>query len=131
MEAIGDAPHLLRARDLIDVRYAERLESVSEQIELAPGEGVHIPPCYPHWVKNGEQVSISLGVLWHSEVTARRRNLYRVNEWMRRFGMAPRRPGEQPLLDAAKVMPFLLKRRVELKLRSARPRPDANASARV
>jgi hypothetical protein len=93
--------------------YSERLESLSEHVSLAPGEGVHIPPCHPHWVKNGPDVSISLGVLWHSDVTARRRALYRVNDWLRRAGVAPARPGTHPVVDELKVLPFGLKRRVQ------------------
>lgn len=99
-------------------RYSERLDALSEYVDLKPGEGVHIPPCYPHWVKNGPAVSVSLGILWHSDVTARRRHLYRVNEWVRRTGRSPRRPGEQPLVDSIKVMPFLLKRRLARALRA-------------
>lgn len=97
--------------------YSERLESLSEHVALAPGEGVHIPPCHPHWVKNGPDVSISLGVLWHSDVTARRRALYRVNEWLRRAGVEPARPGTRPRVDGLKVLPFGLKRRIQRKLR--------------
>jgi hypothetical protein len=97
--------------------YSERLEELSDHVELGPGQGVHIPPCYPHWVKNGPAVSVSLGVLWHSDVTARRRSLYRVNDWLRRTGITPRPPGERPLLDSVKVLPFGLKRRVQRQLK--------------
>lgn len=93
--------------------YSEELERLSEHVELTPGEGVHIPPCYPHWVKNGGEVSISLGILWHSDVTARRRALYRVNDWLRGLGIEPTPPGEQPLADRVKVLPFALKRRAQ------------------
>lgn len=90
--------------------YAPRLEERSDHVELHPGEGVHIPPCYPHWVKNGDAVSISLGVLWQSDATAARRQLYRANDWLRRLGLRPRAPGSAPALDALKVAPFRLKR---------------------
>jgi hypothetical protein len=54
------------------VRHAQHLEQHSRHVHLAAGEGVHIPPCHPHWVRNGAEVSISLGILWFSDVTARR-----------------------------------------------------------
>lgn len=92
--------------------YSERLEHVSVLVELGAGEGVHIPPCHPHWVRNGPAVSVSLGVLWHSDQTARQRNLYRVNELLRRLGVSPSSPGQQPLVDRCKTLPFALKRRV-------------------
>jgi hypothetical protein len=93
-------------------RYSEHLQQHSDRIELRPGEGVHIPPCYPHWVQNGSEVSVSLGILWFSDVTARRRHLYRVNGWLERAGLHPAAPGERPLSDALKVFPLAVKRRL-------------------
>jgi hypothetical protein len=93
-------------------RYSEHLEQHSVHVDLAAGEGVHIPPCHPHWVQNGSGVSISFGILWFSDVTARRRHLYRVNGWLERVGLHPPEPGEQRTLDALKALPVTLKRRL-------------------
>jgi Cupin-like domain len=90
--------------------YAPQLEERSVHVELGPGEGVHIPPCHPHWVKNGDAVSISFGILWQSDVTAAKRQLYRTNDWLRGIGLRPRSPGAIPQIDALKVAPFRLKR---------------------
>jgi hypothetical protein len=87
-------------------------------VDLQPGEGVHIPPCHPHWVQNGDQVSISLGILWFSDVTARRRNLYRVNQWLERAGLPQPEPGARPALDAIKSLPVMVKRRLRRALRN-------------
>jgi len=92
--------------------YSEHLEQHSTHIDLGPGEGVHIPPCYPHWVQNGSEVSISLGILWFSDVTARRRHLYRVNDWLERAGLHPGVPGESPFSDSIKALPLIMKRRL-------------------
>jgi cupin-like protein len=92
--------------------YSEHLEQHSTHIALGPGEGVHIPPCYPHWVQNGQEVSISLGILWFSDVTARRRHLYRVNDWLERVGLNPGVPGESPFSDSLKALPLMMKRRL-------------------
>ncbi|MGA9024422.1 MAG: cupin-like domain-containing protein [Steroidobacteraceae bacterium] len=92
--------------------YSPRLEQLSAHVELRSGEGVHIPPCHPHWVQNGDEVSISVGVLWFSDVTARRRHLYRVNRWLERIGMNPAIPGDRPMRDAIKALPLMVKRRV-------------------
>ena len=81
------------------------------------GDGVHIPSCHPHWVQNGPNVSISFGIVWFSDVTARRRHLYRVNEWLIRAGFNPSAPGERPLSDALKSLPVTVKRKL---LRSVR-----------
>jgi mannose-6-phosphate isomerase-like protein (cupin superfamily) len=92
--------------------YSAHLEQHSAHVDLHPGEGVSIPACHPHWVQNGSEVSISLGVLWYSDVSARRRYLYRVNSWMERLGMHPAPPGDRPVLDAIKALPLTVKRRV-------------------
>jgi hypothetical protein len=93
-------------------RYSEHLEQHSTHVDLRPGEGVHIPPCHPHWVQNGPEVSISFGILWYSDVTARRRHLYRVNGWLERAGLQPAAPGERPVADALKALPLTVKRHV-------------------
>jgi hypothetical protein len=92
--------------------YSQHLEQHSAHIDLRPGEGVHIPPCHPHWVQNGSEVSISLGILWFSDVTARRRHLYRVNSWLERMGLSPSLPGQSALGDSIKAFPLVAKRRL-------------------
>jgi hypothetical protein len=99
------------------VPYAEHLEQDSVHVNLLPGEGVHIPACFPHWVQNGDAVSISLAILWFSDVTARRRHLYRVNGWLERAGLNPAMPGERPLADSLKALPLTVKRRLRRWLR--------------
>src|SRR5579862_3701717 len=92
--------------------YSAHLEQHSVHVDLAAGEGVHIPPCYPHWVQNGNEVSISLGILWFSDVTARRRHLYRVNSLLERAGLHPSAPGSSPVSDSIKALPLVMKRRL-------------------
>jgi len=99
--------------------YVERLEQHSVHVDLTPGEAVHIPPCHPHWVKNGGEVSISLGILWYSDVTARRRHLFRVNRWLERAGMNPSMPGDRPVADAVKALPLTIKRRLRRLLQAS------------
>jgi Cupin-like domain len=94
------------------IRYSENLEQRSTHVELHPGEGLHIPAFFPHWVKNGDAVSISVGVLWHSDVTAHRRHLNRVNGWLERAGLPTAAPGEHPVVDSLKTLPFMIKRRM-------------------
>jgi hypothetical protein len=98
--------------------YAEHLEQHSVQLNLLSGEGVHIPPCFPHWVQNGDAVSISLGILWFSDVTAHRRHLYRVNSWLERAGLHPTVPGDRPVTDSLKALPLTVKRRLRRLLRA-------------
>jgi hypothetical protein len=92
--------------------YSQHLEQNSTHVNLSPGEGVHIPPCFPHWVRNGDEVSISLGILWYSDVTARRRYLYRINARLERVGFRPSAPGANHVTDAIKALPLIAKRRL-------------------
>jgi hypothetical protein len=90
--------------------YSPRLQQHAVDVELAPGEGVHIPSCHPHWVQNGPEVSISLGLLWYSDCIARRRFLYRVNAFLERAGLKPSPPGKNPRLDLFKALPVTARR---------------------
>ena len=42
--------------------YKPQYEDRATLVELSPGDGVHIPVGSPHWVKNGNEVSISLSI---------------------------------------------------------------------
>jgi hypothetical protein len=98
-------------------RYSAHLEQHSVHVDLEPGEAVHIPPCHPHWVQNGPAVSISLGILWFSDVTAQRRHLYRLSGWLERVGLHPPEPGSHPKLDSLLALPVTLKRRLKRALK--------------
>jgi hypothetical protein len=63
-------------------------------------------------VQNGNEVSVSLGILWYSDVTARRRHLYRINQWLERVGLRPANPGQSALSDSVKAFPLIMKRRL-------------------
>lgn len=68
-------------------------------VELLPGQGVYVPPDHPHWVENGDEVSISLSVTWRTPTTERRSRLWAANHALRQRGKQPRPPGESPLHD--------------------------------
>lgn len=69
-------------------------------IELLPGQGVYVPPDQPHWVRNGDEVSISLSVTWRTPTTERRSRLWAANHALRERGKQPRAPGESRVHDA-------------------------------
>jgi hypothetical protein len=62
---------------------------------------VHIPVNCPHWVQNGNSVSISLNMNFQYKDTARA-NLYRVNFLLRKMGMKPTPPGQSAIKDKIK-----------------------------
>ena len=86
-------------------RYKEEYEDRARVFHLQPGDGVHIPVNSPHWLKNDDNVSISLSVnfQYHDSYFA---DVYRVNHSLRRLGLRPTPPGLSPWRDSVKKSAF-------------------------
>ena len=63
----------------------------SERFELEPGDGLHFPVAAPHWVQNGPEVSISFSITFQTQDSTDRQSLHRLNEQLRKFGLAAAR----------------------------------------
>jgi hypothetical protein len=87
-------------------RYKPELQDHATVYELRPGNGVHIPVNAPHWVQNGDSISISLNVNFQYRDAARA-NLYRLNFLLRRMGVQPTPPGISPMKDKVKSVAVL------------------------
>lgn len=74
-----------------------------EAVALAAGQGVYVPPDAPHWVQNGDDVSISLSITWRTPTTSRRSRLWAANHRLRQRGKTPTLPGTSRLEDARKL----------------------------
>jgi hypothetical protein len=81
--------------------------------DLQPGYGLHFPVTYPHWVKNGDDVSISFSITFRTPDLDRRRALYQMNAAMRGRGWNPAPIGSHPLRDAALFNSFRAWRRLQ------------------
>ena len=85
--------------------YKPELQDRATSLRLVPGNGVHIPVNAPHWLKNDDNISVSLSVnfTWHD---SERANIYRANHLMRkffkRFDFQPLPPFQSPIQDTAK-----------------------------
>lgn len=82
--------------------YKSQFQERAMPLRLVPGNGLHIPVNSPHWVKNDDNVSISLSVNFTFKDSAGA-NVYRANYWLRRLGMNPVPPGESKFRDAVKT----------------------------
>lgn len=71
--------------------------------DLQPGQGLHFPVAYPHWVENGPAVSISFSITFRTPDLERRVLIHNVNAWLRRRGLSPTPVGQRPWLDALKL----------------------------
>jgi hypothetical protein len=87
-------------------RYKPELQHHATVYELRPGNGVHIPVNSPHWVQNGDNISVSLNVNFQYRDTMRA-NLYRLNFLLRRIGLQPTPPGASPAKDRVKSVAVL------------------------
>jgi hypothetical protein len=81
--------------------YKPHLQDHARVFLMRPGTGVHIPVNSPHWLKNGENVSISFSISYQYK-DLRRKYVYQANYYLRRLGLNPTPPGRSALLDNTK-----------------------------
>ena len=81
--------------------YKPDAESRAAQFLLAPGEAIHIPSHAAHWVRNHDNVSVSLSLNFEFPSWLQG-DVYRANYCLRRLGLSPRPPGQSVLADRAK-----------------------------
>ena len=81
--------------------YKPQFQSRAHSFLLRPGNGVHIPVHAPHWLQNHHDISItaSLNFKFKESVQA---NVYRMNYFIRKFGLQPVPPGRSKTRDAIK-----------------------------
>ena len=130
---VGD-PSLLSHGDLEryftgghrNVELPEEHASRAATFRISPGDGVHVPFTAPHWVVNGDDVSVSFSITFQTPESRRRALVHKVNAHLRKTGMNPNPPGRWPLRDALKVLGFEAIRRGHRLLRSLAPRAGAS-----
>jgi hypothetical protein len=81
--------------------YKPQFQDRASVYTMRPGTGVHIPVNCPHWLKNGNNVSISLSISYQYQ-DSRRKNVYQANYYLRKLGLKPTPPGASPFLDSLK-----------------------------
>jgi hypothetical protein len=81
--------------------YKPHLQHHAEVLMMEPGMGVHIPLNAPHWLRNGDNISISVSINYHSH-DSERAAIYRTNHYLRRLGFNPTPPFRSPMLDQLK-----------------------------
>jgi hypothetical protein len=97
-----------------DINAADYRQSSQEKalrFDLTPGRGIHIPVTFPHWVQNGNNVSISVSVnfCFTDQTSA---YVHKVNHYIRKFGLNPKQPGRSATVDGIKKFAFKLAKRM-------------------
>jgi hypothetical protein len=83
-----------------------RVESMPDTVmahELTPGRGVYLPPICPHWVHNGDQISISMTLTYFTSDSERDQQVEAFNAKLRRLRLHPVPPGRSQLRDGCKA----------------------------
>jgi hypothetical protein len=90
---------------LLAPRWHDELAEGHWRYDVSPGLGVFNPATFPHWVKNGDNVSISVSINF-KRVRNDAVGAYRANYYARKIGLHPTVPGRRPALDCAKNLIF-------------------------
>lgn len=106
----SDVEKFMVSGKLDNVRLRDGYRERSHEFDVGPGDGVYFPTTSPHmtrttteWVRPGDGVSISIGVVFYTRHTYRVANIHAFNEFARRrFGIQPRFPGNGGFVDRVK-----------------------------
>ncbi|MEJ7927681.1 cupin-like domain-containing protein [Sphingobium sp. AN641] len=79
---------------------------------LTRGEAVHVPVKAPHFVKNGDAVSISLSVTWRSERSVAEGELHSLNALLRRRGLPIARVSAKPESQSVQRLVYRIMRKL-------------------
>jgi len=90
---------------LLAPRWHDELSEGQWHYEISPGLGVFNPATFPHWVKNSDNVSVSVSINF-KRVRNDAIGAYRANYYARKIGMHPTVPGRRPSLDRVKNLTF-------------------------
>jgi len=95
-------------------RYNPALQDRATVYQLTPGAAVHIPVNCPHWLQNGDNISVSLNLNFQYR-DAMRANIYRANFLLRKMGFSPTPPFQSASGDKIKsvaVVPVVWARNI-------------------
>ena len=98
-------------RDLSQVRLNESMRTKRLDFDTGPGDGVYFPSTSPHmthsgrdWVSDGDDICVSIGVVFYTDVTRRHARVHALNRLLRRCGFSPQPPGANKMKDRVKEM---------------------------
>ncbi len=90
---------------LLAPRWHDDLSDGQWRYDVSPGVGVFNPATFPHWVKNTNNVSVSVSINF-KRVRNNAIGAYRANYYARKIGMHPTAPEKKPALDRLKNLTF-------------------------
>jgi hypothetical protein len=88
------------------VIYNGELEHKACVFDAQPGDGAYMPSTAPHWVKNGNDVSITASFTYYTKRTLALKHAYRANASLRSLGVRPPPVDAGSLRDRLKSTAF-------------------------
>ncbi len=104
------------------LKWSEEVQRRAHVFEFKPGLGAYMPQTAPHWVKNGNEVSVTLSVTYYTEATRRRQLLHRTNYSLRQLGLKPKPVAGDGLLESAAHLGLRMVQRGSDRLKALRGR---------
>jgi hypothetical protein len=95
-----------------NLRFKDEYQARAHVFDMGPGDGCHVPEAYPHWVKVGDEVSVSFSITYYTRQMERRQALYALNHSLRQRGWRPRPPGVSAWRDFVKYNAYRVLRRL-------------------
>jgi len=83
--------------------YKEQFQSRARVYHMAAGKAIHVPVNAPHWVKNGDDISVTLSVNFQFRENFPA-HVYRANYLLRKLGVSPIPPGKSKMRDTLKML---------------------------
>jgi hypothetical protein len=79
---------------------------------LRAGEAIHVPVKAPHWVRNGDEPSISLSITWRSDWSYAEADARALNHLLRKVGLRPASPAPFPARNRGKALAWRVIRKL-------------------
>jgi len=99
-----------------NVPWHDEYEARGFKCELTPGDAVHVPLMWPHWVRNGPEPSISFSITWKSRWVYEEADIRGLNHMLRRAGLNPAAPAPFPHRNPAKAYAYRAIRKAKTSL---------------
>jgi mannose-6-phosphate isomerase-like protein (cupin superfamily) len=79
-----------------NLHWEEHFMARGRPVTIRPGEAIHVPVKAPHFVRNGDAVSVSFSITWRSERSVAEGELHSLNATLRRRRLPLIRVGAEP-----------------------------------
>lgn len=95
-----------------NLTWSDEFAAKGKAFRMAAGDAVYVPVKSPHWVQNGDQVSISLSVTWRSDWSYAEADARAFNHILRDYGLSPSAPKRYPAQNQVKSVALRALRRL-------------------